>query len=73
VPILEDLLQEIETHSLERWEDSETVALPLGLMYQCLMRTQGESSEAQNLYLRIVRLDPLQALKIAGTPSHEQS
>jgi type VI secretion system protein ImpA len=68
LPILEDLLKEIETHDLEAWEASEVVAQPLGLMYRALLRTQGESSETQSLYLRICRLDPLQAIQIVGKP-----
>lgn len=68
LPILEDLLKEIEQHGLENWESGETVAQPMGLLYRCLKLTQGESSTTQNLYLRICRLDPLQAISIAGSP-----
>jgi type VI secretion system protein ImpA len=68
-PILEDLVQSIEQHNLEHWEAAEIVAQPLGLLYRCLVRTQGESSETQNLYLRICRLDPMQAIEIVGKPA----
>lgn len=66
MPILEQLLQEIDSHSLEAWETGETVARPLGLLYRCLRRLEGDGSTMQTLYLRICRLDPLQAIKIDG-------
>jgi type VI secretion system protein ImpA len=69
LPILEDLMREIEQHSLDAWEAAEVIAQPLGLLYRCLVRTQGESSETQNLYLRLCRLDPLQAIQIVGKPA----
>jgi type VI secretion system protein ImpA len=66
VPILEDLMREIEQHNLEEWESAEIIAQVLGLQYRCLLQTQGESSETNGLYLRICRLDPMQALQIVG-------
>jgi type VI secretion system protein ImpA len=66
LPILEQLIQEIDSHSLESWESGGTVARTLGLLYRCLLQTQGESSTTQDLYLRICRLDPLQAIRITG-------
>ncbi|MGH7553996.1 MAG: type VI secretion system domain-containing protein, partial [Longimicrobiales bacterium] len=69
LPILEDLVREIDNHTLEEWEAGETVAQPLGLLFRCLLRHQGESDTTQSLYLRICRLDPLQAIQIAGQPA----
>lgn len=64
LPILEQLAQEIERHTLEEWESGETVAQPLSLLYRCLQRMQGNSSTTESLYLRICRLDPMRAMQI---------
>jgi type VI secretion system protein ImpA len=62
VPILEEMLEQIEKHGLEEWEAGETVAQPLGLMYRCLKKLDGDESTAESLYLRVCRLDPMQAI-----------
>jgi type VI secretion system protein ImpA len=69
MPILEQLVQEIDKHTLEEWEAGDIVAQPLALLHRCLRRVQGDSSTTENLYLRICRLDPLQAIQIAGQPT----
>ncbi len=69
MPILQDLVVEIEQHALEEWEAGETIALPLGLLYRCLQRLQGDAATMESLYLRICRLDPIQAIQIAGQPA----
>lgn len=62
MPILRDIMTRIEEHRLEEWEDSETVAVPMALLYRCLEATDGDASEREQLYLRVCRLDPLQAM-----------
>jgi type VI secretion system protein ImpA len=62
MPILEELLAQIETYKLEEWEAGEMVAEPLALMHRCLHKLDGDAAMRQTLYLRICRLDPLQAL-----------
>lgn len=62
MPMLNELMQEIEEHKLEDWEAGGTVARPMGLLYRCLNNLQGETAESHELYLRICRLDPLQAI-----------
>jgi type VI secretion system protein ImpA len=62
LPILEELEKEIETFRLEEWEDNDVVAVPLGLLYRCLKQQDLDPTRRQNLYLRICRLDPLQAI-----------
>ena len=66
LPILEDLAREIDAHTLEDWEAGETVAQALGLLYRCIRVTQGDTAQTQGLYLRICRLDPIQAMEING-------
>jgi type VI secretion system protein ImpA len=61
-PILEELVAQIETHKLEDWEAGELVARPLALLYRCLDKLGQDASLKESLYLRICRLDPLQAI-----------
>jgi type VI secretion system protein ImpA len=65
MPILEQLITDIESHKLEEWEAGELVAAPMALLYRVLEKTDGDSSTRQSLYLRICRLDPIQAISFA--------
>jgi type VI secretion system protein ImpA len=65
-PILEELMASVEAHKLEEWESGEVVARPLALLYRCLERTEGDPGTRQSLYLRICRLDPVQAIGFAN-------
>jgi type VI secretion system protein ImpA len=64
-PILEQLIADVESHRLEDWEAGELVAIPMALMYRVLERTEGDPSIKQSLYLRICRLDPIQAISFS--------
>jgi type VI secretion system protein ImpA len=66
LPILEELLGEIEEHGLEAWESGDIVAEPMSLLHQCMQRLDGDSSTMQQLYLRICRLDPVRAMNLPG-------
>jgi type VI secretion system protein ImpA len=61
-PILEELMADIEAHKLEAWEAGEMVARPLALLYRCLMSLDTDDDRRQELYVRVARLDPLQAI-----------
>jgi type VI secretion system protein ImpA len=65
-PILEELVTHVEAHKLEEWEAGDTVARPLALLYRCLERADADAGARQALYLRICRLDPLQAIGFAN-------
>jgi type VI secretion system protein ImpA len=65
MPILEQLIGDIETHKLEDWEAGELVAAPMALLYRVLERNDGDPSARQGLYLRICRLDPIQAISFS--------
>lgn len=62
LPILQDMLALIETHHLEEWEAGALVGQPIALLHRALSRTAGDAAEMQNLYLRLCRLDPVQAM-----------
>ena len=65
-PILEELMANVESHKLEEWESGDVVARPLALLYRCLERIDGDPGTRQALYLRICRLDPVQAIGFAN-------
>src|SRR2546428_3268963 len=62
LPILKELLEQIEAHKLEDWEAGDAVARPMGLLYRCLDKLGGDADMKDNLYKQICRLDPLQAM-----------
>ena len=64
-PILEELIAHLEAHRLEEWEAGDVVARPMALLYRCLEASDGDPAVKQALYLRICRLDPLQAIGFA--------
>jgi type VI secretion system protein ImpA len=64
LPILRELVAQVEAHKLEDWEDGQTIAQPMGLLYRCLARLDGNGSDRQDLYVRISRLDPVQAIQL---------
>jgi type VI secretion system protein ImpA len=66
VPLLEQMVSEIDEHKLEEWEPGAVVATPMALLYRCYDRTDYNGSAKDELYLRVCRLDPVQA--IALTP-----
>ena len=65
MPILDQLIADVENHKLEEWEEGEVVAAPMALLYRVLEKTDGDASTRQSLYLRICRLDPIQAISFA--------
>ena len=62
MPILEELIAAIEVHKLEEWESGDLVAQPMALLYRCLEKVDGDATVRHALYLRICKLDPLQAM-----------
>ncbi len=62
LPILKELLEQIEVHKLEDWEAGDAVARPMGLLYRCLNKLGGDAEMKDNLYRQICRLDPVQAM-----------
>ena len=65
MPILDQLIADVENHKLEDWEEGEVVAAPMALLYRVLEKTGGDPETRQSLYLRICRLDPIQAISFA--------
>ncbi|MFL5381219.1 MAG: type VI secretion system domain-containing protein, partial [Longimicrobiaceae bacterium] len=67
VPILRELLEQVQKYSLEEWEAGEVVAHPIGLLYRCLGTLGDGAGEREALYLRVCRLDPLRAITLRET------
>ena len=64
MPILRELLEQVQRYSLEEWEAGEVVAHPIGLLYRCLGTLGDGAAEREALYLRVCRLDPLRAITL---------
>lgn len=73
IPVLREMLDRIERHTLEEWEDGELVAAPLGLLWRCLVAVEGDSGQAQELYKRVCRLDPVAALHLTPDGSRDDA
>jgi type VI secretion system protein ImpA len=61
-PILKEMAQEIERRKLEEWESTTSLANSLTLFFRCLNKMGGDAAEKEEIYQRICRLDPVQAL-----------
>jgi type VI secretion system protein ImpA len=64
LPILQELSDEIEHRGLEAWENSETIAQPLALLYRSLPHSDEVADQRRKLYARLCRLDPARALSL---------
>ena len=64
-PILEGLAEEIDFRKLESWEPADALAQPLALLYHSFSKSERESSVGKELYARICRLDPVQAMSVS--------
>ena len=63
-PILQRLIETIDERGLEGWESGPLVAQPMALMCRVLDRSGGDETHRNDLYLRVCRLDPIQALSL---------
>ena len=63
-PILQRLIETIDERALEQWESGPLVAQPMALMCRVLDRSGGDETQRNDLYLRVCRLDPIQALSL---------
>ena len=61
-PILDDLAAAIENHKLDDWEDPGVVAGALATIMKMSTKIQADKAKQQQLFERICRLDPAQAL-----------
>lgn len=65
-PLLKKIIATIDDRSLEDWESGALVAQPMSLLYRVLQQTGDNDDERSELYLRICRLDPVQALTLSA-------
>jgi type VI secretion system protein ImpA len=61
-PLLDDLVEAIENHKLDGWEDKEMVAAALATVMKISKKVQDDEGEKRKLFERICRLDPVRAL-----------
>jgi hypothetical protein len=62
--LVQEAVAEIEQRRLEEWESRELLAHSLGLLYRCLVKSQGSADDQERVYAWICRLDPLEAMKL---------
>ncbi len=67
MPIVDQLLEQIDRHKLDAWEDGGVVAQALVLACRAMDATDGDRSRRRELYLRICLLDPIAALALAAS------
>lgn len=63
-PILRQLVTTIEEKGLELWEAGPLIAQPMVLMCRVIDALKIETDERSALYLKVCRLDPLQAIAL---------
>ena len=66
MPIVEAMLEQVDTHKIDAWEDGDVVARALALACRAIDATDGDKRQRQQLYLRICRLDPVAALALGS-------
>ncbi|HET8654038.1 MAG TPA: type VI secretion system protein TssA [Longimicrobiaceae bacterium] len=66
LPILQEMMGLIEAHKLEEWEAGSLVGQPIALLHRVFARLEGDAGEMRKLYLRLCRLDPVQAIGLNG-------
>ena len=64
VPILQNMVSEIEKRGLSEWEEPSLVAQPLILLVQCMDRTKRDPAERARVYDLLCRLEPAYALQL---------
>jgi type VI secretion system protein ImpA len=69
LPILRELVEQIDSYRLEEWESGDTVAQPLALLFRCAERLDNAGVDSGSLYDRICRLDPVRAIQIKSGSS----
>jgi type VI secretion system protein ImpA len=64
VPILQNMVSEIEKRGLFDWEDPSLMAPPLILLVQCMDRTKRDPAERARVHDLLCRLEPAYALQL---------
>jgi type VI secretion system protein ImpA len=62
-PLIDDVAAAIDSHKLDDWEDSETVAAALDTVLKVSKKMQENAEASQKLFERICRLDPARVLR----------
>ena len=65
-PILDKLVEVIDERNLEQWEAGPLVAQPLALLCRVYDKLELNSDTRYEMYLRVCRLDPLQAMSLSA-------
>jgi type VI secretion system protein ImpA len=63
ISILEELARQIDEHHLEAWESAELLGRVWGRLYRCYKSSDTQNARGAELFERLCRLDPWQALR----------
>jgi type VI secretion system protein ImpA len=63
ISILEELTKEIDEHHLENWESTELLGRVWGRLYRCYKSSEEQKKRGYELFDRLCRLDPWQAMR----------
>lgn len=66
LPILRDLVAEVERRNLEDWEEADLIAPPFQLLCRYLNNADAPREEKDSVYARLCRMDPPSALGVAN-------
>jgi len=64
LPMLKELVAEIEERRLEQWEAADVLSQPLVLYWRALEKVSGAEEERQRVFALISRLDPMRAFEL---------
>jgi type VI secretion system protein ImpA len=65
LPVLEELVKEIDQRQLEAWEASEMIAPPLALLLRCLDTSENGGNVREAVFARLCRIDPTAAMEVS--------
>ncbi len=65
LPVLEELVKEIDQRQLEAWEASDMIAPPLALLLRCLDASENGENVREAVFARLCRIDPTAAMEVS--------
>ncbi len=65
LPVLEELVKEIDQRQLEAWEASDMIAPPLALLLRCLDASENGANVRDAVFARLCRIDPTAAMEVS--------
>ncbi|MCU0647578.1 MAG: type VI secretion system protein TssA [Gemmatimonadaceae bacterium] len=67
LPLLQQLVRQIEQQQLETWEHPSVIAAPIALLHRALTQLDQDAALRTQLHERLCLLDPARAIDLAGS------